>query len=66
MSESIFAERNPLSRKVKELESQLVSKEIEIDIMKHRIKRVDIECCKYLNRLQEAHEEIRKLKEYYE
>ena len=63
MSESIFAERNPLSRNVRELESQLVSKEIEIEIMRHRIKRVDIECCEYLNRLQEAHEEIRKLKE---
>ena len=42
MSESIFAERNPLSRKVKELESQLVNKEIEMDVMRRKIKRVMI------------------------
>ena len=62
MSENIFAERNPLSRRVKELESQLTEKDKEVEWLRQRIIRFNTEINKYLNRLQEAHEEIERLK----
>tara|TARA_R110002020_G_scaffold144145_2_gene317047 strand:+ start:12583 stop:12981 length:399 start_codon:yes stop_codon:yes gene_type:complete len=66
VSEKVYIAAQELEKENAELSTQIENISKLLNSQKGKLNRVDDECNKYLDRLQESHKEVAELKEAYE